>query len=309
MIGGLPRLATSAPSAAQDAEVLDFALRARATAGSVLRRGAALARPSPESWASSRASSAATSAPTASSSRRRSAATPSRASEFDFGDTLSDTKSFLDAAVALEETAVAAYNGQATNLTPKALASAATDRLGRGPPRLLGEGARRGGAGAARIGPRDRCRTARKTELTRPGWWRNEPRRPARRRRPAASRWSARPRRRPAREPRSGSRGATRAACCEPGRSRRWSAALALAARRAGGRPESRRRRAQLRALARVPAGRVLHRGRAPEVRSRASSGSRPGWSASHERAHVEALQALLGGGGDQAAASSTSRA
>ena len=71
-------------------------------------------------------SSAATSAPTASSSRRRSAADAKPPSEFDFGDTLSDTKAFLDAAVALEETAVAAYNGQATNLTPKTLASAAS---------------------------------------------------------------------------------------------------------------------------------------------------------------------------------------
>ena len=47
------------------------------------------------------------------------------APELDFGDVFASPESFIDAAVALEETAVAAYNGQATNLTPEALATAA----------------------------------------------------------------------------------------------------------------------------------------------------------------------------------------
>ena len=38
---------------------------------------------------------------------------------------MSDSESFLAAAVALEDTGVATYNGQATNLTPKGLAPAA----------------------------------------------------------------------------------------------------------------------------------------------------------------------------------------
>jgi hypothetical protein len=45
--------------------------------------------------------------------------------EFDFGDATQDQRKFLAAAVLLENTGVAAYNGQAANLTKKALAPAA----------------------------------------------------------------------------------------------------------------------------------------------------------------------------------------
>ena len=44
---------------------------------------------------------------------------------FTFGDATQDQRKFLDAAVLLENTGVAAYNGQAANLTKKALAAAA----------------------------------------------------------------------------------------------------------------------------------------------------------------------------------------
>jgi rubrerythrin len=44
---------------------------------------------------------------------------------FDFGRATSSERAFLDAAVLLENTGVAAYNGQAANLTKKALAAAA----------------------------------------------------------------------------------------------------------------------------------------------------------------------------------------
>jgi len=44
---------------------------------------------------------------------------------FSFGDATQDERKFLDAAVLLENTGVAAYNGQAANLTKKALAAAA----------------------------------------------------------------------------------------------------------------------------------------------------------------------------------------
>lgn len=44
---------------------------------------------------------------------------------FDFGDATRDEKSFLKAAVTLENTGVVAYNGQAANLTKPALAAAA----------------------------------------------------------------------------------------------------------------------------------------------------------------------------------------
>ena len=44
---------------------------------------------------------------------------------FSFGDATHDERKFLDAAVLLENTGVAAYNGQAANLTKPALAAAA----------------------------------------------------------------------------------------------------------------------------------------------------------------------------------------
>jgi rubrerythrin len=44
---------------------------------------------------------------------------------FSFGGATEDERTFLDAAVLLENTGVAAYNGQAANLTKKALAAAA----------------------------------------------------------------------------------------------------------------------------------------------------------------------------------------
>jgi rubrerythrin len=45
---------------------------------------------------------------------------------FDFGDTTGDPDAFAAAAGDLEDLAVAAYNGQGTNVTPKTLAAAAT---------------------------------------------------------------------------------------------------------------------------------------------------------------------------------------
>jgi rubrerythrin len=44
---------------------------------------------------------------------------------FKFGDAVSDQAKFLATAISLEETGLGVYNGQAVNLTPKALASAA----------------------------------------------------------------------------------------------------------------------------------------------------------------------------------------
>ncbi len=48
-----------------------------------------------------------------------------RQPSFAFGDATRDEKSFLDAAVLLENTGVAAYNGQAAKLTKKSLSAAA----------------------------------------------------------------------------------------------------------------------------------------------------------------------------------------
>ena len=44
---------------------------------------------------------------------------------FTFGDALAGSKSFIAAAAAIEETGIAAYNGQATNLSPGVLSSVA----------------------------------------------------------------------------------------------------------------------------------------------------------------------------------------
>lgn len=49
----------------------------------------------------------------------------SKTPAFDFGSATQDRQKFLDAAVLLENTGVAAYNGQAANLTKKSLAAAA----------------------------------------------------------------------------------------------------------------------------------------------------------------------------------------
>lgn len=46
--------------------------------------------------------------------------------DFDFGDTTGDPDAFAAAAGDLEDLAVAAYNGQGTNVSPKTLAAAAT---------------------------------------------------------------------------------------------------------------------------------------------------------------------------------------
>ena len=124
MIVGLPRLALSKPSPQQDIEVLNFVLDlerlqeafyAEALDSSVV----------PEEWRQfvrvvgghERAHREFV------EEALGNAAGPPP--EFDFGDALADAESFQATAVALEETGVAAYNGQATNLTPKGLAAAA----------------------------------------------------------------------------------------------------------------------------------------------------------------------------------------
>jgi rubrerythrin len=125
LIAGLPRLAVSAPSPAQDAEVLNFVLD--------------LERMQEAFYAEALGSDVLANAEWRQFARvvggherahreyveqaLKGAARP--APSFDFGDAFTDPAAFQAAAMALEETGVAAYNGQATNLTPKALAAAA----------------------------------------------------------------------------------------------------------------------------------------------------------------------------------------
>ena len=124
LIGGLPRLATSAPSAAQDAKVFAFALELERLQEAFYAEALRSLDPNGELGKFTRIVGAHERAHREFIEKTLGGdANP--AGEFDFADTLSDKQSFLDTAVALEETAVAAYNGQATNLTPESLAAAA----------------------------------------------------------------------------------------------------------------------------------------------------------------------------------------
>ena len=124
LIGGLPRLAVSSPSAAQDTEVLNFALQLErlqeafyAEAANSLAATGELSEYIRVVGGHERAHRELI--------EKALGDDAEPAPELDFGDVFASPESFIDAAVALEETAVAAYNGQATNLTPEALATAA----------------------------------------------------------------------------------------------------------------------------------------------------------------------------------------
>jgi hypothetical protein len=124
LIAGLPRLAVSAPSPAQDTEVLNLVLQLE-------RLQEAFYAEASDSLVSTGELSEFIRVVGGHERAHREfvekalGGDAEAAPEFDFGDVMSSPKSFVAAAVALEETGVAAYNGQATNLTPKALATAA----------------------------------------------------------------------------------------------------------------------------------------------------------------------------------------
>lgn len=124
LIGGLPRLAVSAPSQAQDVEVFNFALvleylqaafYSQAARSGVLegelREFVDVVREHEQrhvDYLRSALGDEARESPT-----------------FSFGDALRDAETFAATAVALEDLGVAAYNGQATNLTRRRIADAA----------------------------------------------------------------------------------------------------------------------------------------------------------------------------------------
>jgi len=124
LAGGLPRFAASAPSVAQDRKILNFALlleyieagfyseaMAKGRLGGELLEYATTARDHERAHISFLRGALGKGARTE--------------PKLDFGETTSDPNKFIAAAVALEETMVAAYNGQAVNLTKPALAQAA----------------------------------------------------------------------------------------------------------------------------------------------------------------------------------------
>ena len=124
LIGGLPRLAVSAPSAAQDTEVLNFVLQLERLQEAFYAQALDSLAPTGELSEFMRVVGGHERAHREFVEKAL-GDDAETAPEFDFGDAFSAPESFVAAAVALEETGVATYNGQATNLTPKALATAA----------------------------------------------------------------------------------------------------------------------------------------------------------------------------------------
>jgi hypothetical protein len=124
LIAGLPRLASSAPSPAQDARVLNFILLIEemetALYAEALDRGrlrGELRRFAQIVGAHERAHVQFIRKALGAKARRRPA--------LDFGSATSDPDEFTAAAITLEDTGVSAYNGQAANLTTGTLQAAA----------------------------------------------------------------------------------------------------------------------------------------------------------------------------------------
>jgi hypothetical protein len=124
VLAALPRLAASAPSAAQDRQILNFALLleyveagfyeeafANGKLKGDLRDYVSVVRGHERQHVAFLKSALGGNA--------------RKEPKLDFGDATSDPKQFAEAAIALEETVVAAYNGQAANLTKPTLAQAA----------------------------------------------------------------------------------------------------------------------------------------------------------------------------------------
>jgi hypothetical protein len=124
LVAGLPPRGASAPSPAQDAKILNFALLleyieagfyseavAKGKLGGDLLEYASTVRDHERAHVAF---------------LKRALGRNARAKpKLDFGDATSSPKRFTAAAIALEETVIAAYNGQAANLTKPALEQAA----------------------------------------------------------------------------------------------------------------------------------------------------------------------------------------
>jgi rubrerythrin len=124
IVAGFPRLAGSAPSAAQDQTILNFALLLEYIEAGFFEEAFAKNKLSGELFeyvsvvrAHERAHVAFL--------KNALGATAREEPKLDFGDTTSNPAKFTAAAIALEETVIAAYNGQAANLTKPTLAAAA----------------------------------------------------------------------------------------------------------------------------------------------------------------------------------------
>jgi hypothetical protein len=124
VLGGLSRPASSAPSPEQDAQVLNFALVLEELTSAFYAEALARGKLTGELREYARI---------VGGHEREHVrfikgalgAKARRPPAFDFGTATSDAGEFTAAAITLEDTGVAAYNGQATNLTPGALRAAA----------------------------------------------------------------------------------------------------------------------------------------------------------------------------------------
>ena len=124
VLGGLPKLAASAPSPAQDVRILNLVLLleyVEARFYAEARQNGALSGELREYvdivGAHERQHLAFLTKALGSKARKE--------PRLVFGTATTDPDAFVDAAVALEDTSVAAYNGQATNLTAPTLTAAA----------------------------------------------------------------------------------------------------------------------------------------------------------------------------------------
>jgi hypothetical protein len=124
LLGGLPKLASSAPSPAQDVRVLNLILlleyvesgfyadaRAKGALRGELREFVTVVGAHEKQHLAF--------------VKKALGASARDAPRLRFGNATTHPDAFVDAAVALEDTSVAAYNGQATNLTTGTLAAAA----------------------------------------------------------------------------------------------------------------------------------------------------------------------------------------
>jgi hypothetical protein len=124
VVAGLPRSAESAPSPAQDAEILNLALLLEYMESAFFTEASFSGKLSGELLefaqivrGHERAHVAFLRGALGSKARKE--------PKFDFGNATKDPKAFTAAAVKLQDLMVAAYNGQATNLTTGALEAAA----------------------------------------------------------------------------------------------------------------------------------------------------------------------------------------
>ena len=265
VIGGLPRLATSAPSARQDAEILAFALELERLQEAFYAEALRSLHPDGELGRFARVVGGHERAHREFIEKALGGdAKPP--SEFDFGDTLSDTEGLP-------------RRGRRTRGDGGRRLQRAGDEPDPEDPRVGGDASSRwrpatppgpgvspGRSQLRGVRTARSVRTAHKPSSPRPGWWRNEWGRPIRVPGPAASGWRRSTATAPSARPPSSSLGRTRGGLLRAGLASALIGALAWPRAAARSRSEGRLRRAQLRALARVPAGGLLHRGRAPGV-------------------------------------------